>query len=82
MFDTLGGDSELASLAMVKRGGVVVGIAGMPDAVFARQWLPWFARPAVALMTRARSRAAERVGARFVYLFMRADGAQLAEIGR
>jgi NADPH:quinone reductase-like Zn-dependent oxidoreductase len=82
VFDTLGGDSELASLAMVRRGGVVVGIGGMPDAAFARQWLPWFARPAIALMSRARSTAAERAGARFVYLFMRADGAQLAEIGR
>src|SRR4029077_18676337 len=43
VFDSLGGASELASLALVKRGGVVVGIGGLPDAAFAKQWLPWFA---------------------------------------
>ena len=82
VFDTLGGDSELASLQMVKRGGVVVGVGGLPDAAFAAKWLPWYARPAVALLTRRRRMAAERAGARFVYLFMRPDGAQLAEIAR
>ena len=35
VFDTLGGASELASLAVVKRGGIVVGVGGMPDAAFA-----------------------------------------------
>jgi NADPH:quinone reductase-like Zn-dependent oxidoreductase len=80
VFDTLGGDSELASIAAVRRGGVVVGIGGMPDAAFAREWLPAWARPAIWLATRKRRRAAARAGARFVYLFMRPDGAQLAEL--
>jgi NADPH:quinone reductase-like Zn-dependent oxidoreductase len=80
VFDTLGGDSELASIAAVRRGGVVVGIGGMPDEAFAREWLPAWARPAIWLVTRKRRRAAARAGARFVYLFMRPDGAQLAEL--
>jgi NADPH:quinone reductase-like Zn-dependent oxidoreductase len=80
VFDTLGGDSELASLAAVKPGGVVVGVGGLPDAAFARAWLPMFARPAIWLMTAKRRRAASRAGARFVYLFMRPDGTQLAEL--
>jgi NADPH:quinone reductase-like Zn-dependent oxidoreductase len=79
-FDTLGGDSELASIAAVRRGGAVVGIGGMPDAAFAREWLPAWARPAIWLATHKRRRAAERAGVRFVYLFMRPDGAQLAEL--
>ncbi len=82
VFDSLGGASELASLAIVKRGGTVVGIGGLPDVAFARAWLPWWTRPAITLMTAKRSRAARRAGARFIYLFMRPDGAQLAELAR
>ena len=82
MFDTLGGASELASLAAVKRGGIVVGIAGMPDGAFARARLPAFARPVIWLATFGRRRAAARAGAQFRYLFMRPDGEQLAELAR
>jgi len=62
--------------------GVVVGIGGMPDAAFARAYLPAFARPVIWLATARRRRAAARAHARFVYLFMRPDGAQLAELAR
>lgn len=79
VFDTLG-TTERASIAACKRGGVVVGIGGMPDAAFAREWLSWFARPVVAIATLARTRAAARAGVRFRYLFMRPDGKQLAEL--
>ena len=82
VFDTLGGDSELASLEVVRRGGVVVGVGGLPDATFARAWLPWWVRPALWAMTARRRRAEARTGARFVYLFMRPDGEQLAELAR
>lgn len=80
VFDTLGAESELASLAAVKRGGIVVGIGGMPDAAFARERLPVFARPVIWLATGRRRRAASHADARFTYLFMRPDGAQLAEL--
>ncbi len=80
VFDTLGAASELGSLAVVKPGGTVVGIGGMPDAAFARAWLPWFARPVIWFATRARRAAAAHRGAKFVYLFMRPDGGELAEL--
>jgi NADPH:quinone reductase-like Zn-dependent oxidoreductase len=80
VFDTLGGASELEALGLVKRGGIVVGIGGLPDAGFAKQYLPTFARPAIWLMTGKRRRAATKRGARFAYLFMRPDAAQLAEL--
>ena len=79
VFDTLG-TTEVESLGVVKRGGVVVGIGGLPDDAFARESLPWFVRPAIWGMTGKRRRAAARAGTRFVYLFMRPDGPQLAEI--
>ena len=56
----------------------MVGVGGLPDAAFARARLPWWARPALSLATLRRRRAAARAGARFVYLFMRPDGGQLA----
>ena len=79
VFDTLG-TTELSSIAATKRGGVVVGIGGLPDGEFARQWLPVFVRPAIWMMTGKRRRAAARAGVRFRYLFMRPDGAELAEL--
>lgn len=78
-FDTVGA-SELESLRVVKHGGVVVGIAGLPDVTFARESLPWWAPAALWLATTKRRRVAARTGARFVYLFMRPDGLQLAEL--
>jgi alcohol dehydrogenase len=80
-FDTLGAASELASIAAVKRGGVVVGVGGMPDEAFAKaQHLPAVLRPVIWLATTRRRSAAARAGVRFTYLFMRPDGAQLTEI--
>ena len=79
VFDTLG-TTELESIAVTKRGGVVVGIGGLPDVAFARDWMASWTRPAIWLITTKRRRAAERAGVRFVYLFMRADGTQLAEL--
>ncbi|MDB4956520.1 MAG: zinc-containing alcohol dehydrogenase [Myxococcales bacterium] len=80
VFDTLGAASELASLGAVKRGGIVVGVGGLPDGAFAKARLPGFARPVIWLATGKRRRAANRAGARFAYLFMRPDGEQLAEL--
>jgi alcohol dehydrogenase len=82
VFDTLGGGSELASLALCKRGGVVVGVSGMPDLEFARAHLPAVMRPLVWMATGKRRRAAARLGVRYRYLFMRPDGDQLAELAR
>jgi alcohol dehydrogenase len=57
VFDTLG-TTELASIAATKHGGIVVGIGGLPDAAFAKEWLPGFVRPALWMMTGKRRRAA------------------------
>jgi NADPH:quinone reductase-like Zn-dependent oxidoreductase len=80
VFDTLGGDSEIRSLRQVKRGGIVVGVSGLPDGEFARTSMPAFIRPVIWLATAGRRRAAKKAGAEFRYLFMRPDGAQLAEL--
>jgi alcohol dehydrogenase len=82
VLDTLGGDTLLRSFRVVSRGGIVVSIASLPSAVFARRW--GMATPLVwvlALLGWKITRAARRAGARFEYLFMRPDGPQLAELG-
>ena len=61
VFDTLGA-SELESLSVVKRGGVVVGIGGLPDVAFARDCMPWWAPAGLWLATTKRRRAARSRG--------------------
>ncbi|HEY4181853.1 MAG TPA: NADP-dependent oxidoreductase [Kofleriaceae bacterium] len=80
VFDSLGGDSELQAIRATRRGGVVVGIGGIPDGEFAKEWMPGWSRPAIWLMTRKRRSAARRGNVQFRYLFMRPDGEQLAMI--
>ncbi|HVV82508.1 MAG TPA: NADP-dependent oxidoreductase [Kofleriaceae bacterium] len=80
VFDTLGGASELRSLAQVRPGGVVVGVSGLPDGAFARERLPAWIRPGLWAATLRRRLAARRAKASFRFLFMRPDGAELAEL--
>ena len=84
VFDLLGGDTLRKSFGIVKRGGMVVSIAGMPEPVTARQDLGrgaglatlfWFA----SFGSRAEAR---RHGVTYRYLFMHPSGAELAELGQ
>lgn len=83
VLDSAGGDTLVRSFECVKAGGVVVSIGNTPSAAFARSW---GLNPIIVLAVRAMSRkveaAARRHRARYEYLFMRADGAQLSEITR
>jgi alcohol dehydrogenase len=82
VFDTIGGDTLLRSFRVLRRGGVLVSVAGLPDARFARSWgmprhLVWL----LGLLGWKVSSAARRYGVRYEYLFMKADGKQLGELG-
>ena len=81
-FDLLGGDDLARTFAVVKRGGTVVSIAGMPEPETARRDLSrggalaalfW----AISFGTR---RTAARHGVRYRYLFMHPSGADLETI--
>ena len=83
VLDSAGGDTLVRSFNCVKPGGVVVSIGSTPSAAFAREWgLNPIIVLAIGLMARKVTAAARHHGARYEYLFMRADGAQLAEITR
>lgn len=82
VFDLIGGETLRKSFGVVKRGGKVVSIAGMPEPETARKdlrsgaalialfWIASFSLRAVA----------RKHGATYRYLFMHASGSELAEL--
>ena len=83
VFDTQAGDIQYRSFAVLKRGGVLVSIAGKPDGRLARAW---GLNPLLGLLldflSRKTLRLAKRHGVRYEYLFMHPSGEQLDQIGR
>ncbi len=81
--DTQGGEVQQRSFAVLKPGGVLVSMVGMPDSAFARRfklgpvtaWLFDF-------LNRKPRKWARQTGTRFEYLFMEGHGEQLAQIAR
>jgi NADPH:quinone reductase-like Zn-dependent oxidoreductase len=81
VLDSLGGENLERSLRVLKKGGLAIGISGPPDPAFAeRKQLNAVVRLAIAALSRKVRRQAKRLGVRYEFLFMRADGAQLSSI--
>ncbi|HTP20165.1 MAG TPA: NADP-dependent oxidoreductase [Solirubrobacteraceae bacterium] len=81
VLDSQGGDTLAHSLTVLKPGGLAIGIAGPPDPAFAAQLGKRFPlAPVMALLSLKTRRAAKRLGVRYSFLFMRADGAALGQI--
>ena len=81
VLDTLGGKTLEHSFEIVKPGGHIISIAGLPDEASALSLgLAWPLRLALRFLTRRVRAAARRTGVRYEYLFMHADGEQLAEL--
>ena len=71
------------SLRVLKPGGIVVSISGPPTVAFARNLnLNVFLRFVIRLLSWGVRKEARRLHVRYSFLFMRADGGQLAEIAR
>ncbi|KQZ33755.1 MULTISPECIES: NADP-dependent oxidoreductase [Caulobacter] len=69
------------SLKILKPGGKLISISGPPDPAFARaQGMNWLMRQVVGLLSRNIRREAARRQVEYSFLFMRADGGQLAQI--
>jgi NADPH:quinone reductase-like Zn-dependent oxidoreductase len=83
VFETLGGENQLRSFKVLKRGGILVSIVGMPRADWARkQGLPFFMPWLLNLMNRKNDQAARAQGVEWDMVLMEANGTQLDAIGR
>ena len=69
------------SLGVLKPGGQLISISGPPDPAFARELgLNLFLKLVMRLLSRGIRKNAKRLGIRYSFLFMRAQGQQLSEI--
>src|SRR6059036_1928511 len=77
VLDSLGGDNLAKSLTVLRPGGLAISVVGPPDAAFAEQVGRPLLKPVMALMSRKVRARARKLGVRYSFFFMRADGAQL-----
>jgi NADPH:quinone reductase-like Zn-dependent oxidoreductase len=77
VLDSLGGDNLAKSLTVLKPGGLAISVVGPPDAAFAEQIGRPLLKPVMALLSRKVRAQARKLGVRYSFFFMRADGAQL-----
>jgi NADPH:quinone reductase-like Zn-dependent oxidoreductase len=71
------------SWRVLRHGGHMISISGPPDPEFARQVKgPWFLPIVTRLLSLGARRQATRIGGRYSFLFMRADGGQLGQIAK
>jgi len=81
VLDSLGGDTPERSLAALRPGGKVIGIAGPPDPEFAKQaGLNKVLQLAIAGMSSSIRRKAKKHKVSYKFLFVHADGQQLRAI--
>jgi NADPH:quinone reductase-like Zn-dependent oxidoreductase len=77
VLDSLGGLNLDKSLTILKPGGLAISVVGPPDPAFARQLRRPLLAPVMTVLSRKVRKQAKKLGVRYSFLFMRADGAQL-----
>ena len=82
VIDTQGGQTLEKSLGVLKPGGKVISVAGPPDPDFAKEFgANWFLIQAMRVLSLKIRRKAKRRGVTYSFLFMKANGDQLRELG-
>ena len=82
VLNSLGGETLDKSLRVLKPGGKLISISGPPDPDFAKGiGSPWILRLVMRLLSYRIRKKAKRHHVRYSFLFMRASGDQLREIG-
>jgi alcohol dehydrogenase len=82
VIDTQGGPTLEKSLGVLKPGGKVISVAGPPDPDFAKEFgANWFLIQAMRVLSFKIRRKAKRRGVTYSFLFMKANGDQLRELG-
>lgn len=77
VLDSLGGDNLKKSLTVLKPGGLAISVVGPPDPAFAVQLGKPLLKPVMWLLSRKVRAQAKKLGVRYAFFFMRADGQQL-----
>jgi len=77
VLDSLGPASLEKSLTVLKPGGLAISVIGPPDPAVAAQFGQPLLKPVMAVLSRKVRSRAKRLGVRYSFLYMRADGAQL-----
>ena len=81
VLDSLGGENLMKSLTVLKPGGLAIGVAGPPDSGFAKQLgAPKPFQFVMSFLSRKVRKAAKRLGVRYSFFFMRANGSQLSKL--
>jgi alcohol dehydrogenase len=71
------------SMRILKPRGKVISISGPPDPTFAKEMgLSWFMRTAISFLSKKVRKQAKNLAIDYSFLFMKANGTQLAEIGK
>jgi NADPH:quinone reductase-like Zn-dependent oxidoreductase len=71
------------SLRILKPGGKVISIVGPPDMVFAKEGgLSWLMKTAIFFLSNKVRKHARKLNVDYSFLFMKANGKQLSEIGK
>ncbi|MBE4733606.1 NADP-dependent oxidoreductase [Streptomyces caniscabiei] len=82
VLDSLGGANLEKSLTVLKPGGLAVSVVGPPDVGFAKQLgAPSVLNLIMNTLSRKIRKRAKALGVRYEFLFMRANGSQLRELG-
>ncbi len=83
VLNSLGGEVLEKSLQVLKPGGKLISISGPPDSDFAKDMgSSWILRQVMRLLSYRIRKKAKRHAVSYSFLFMRANGDQLREIGR
>lgn len=81
VFDTQGGEILENAFKIVKPGGKVVSISGLPNARFAKEYgLPLWKKLAIKLASRKLTALEKAAKVEYVFLFMKPSGLQLATL--
>ncbi|HSV39145.1 MAG TPA: NADP-dependent oxidoreductase [Nocardioidaceae bacterium] len=80
VLDSLGGANLEKSLTVLKPGGLAISVVGPPDSAFARQVGQPALQPVLGVLSRKVRKHAKKLGVRYSFFFMRANGAQLREL--
>jgi NADPH:quinone reductase-like Zn-dependent oxidoreductase len=80
VLDSLGPESVLKSLTILRPAGLAISVSGPPDAAFADQVGRPILKPVMAWMSRKVRARARELGVRYSFFFMRASGSELKNL--